>query len=98
MEIKVPTISVVIPCFNMQEYLSDAIDSVLSQTVKPHEIIIINDGSTDHSLDIAKSYESQGVRVISQVNKGLSSARNTGLMNATGEFILYLDSDDMLME
>src|SRR3990167_3565180 len=98
-DIKIATkISVIIPCYNMQEFLSDSIESVLTQTVKPHEILIIDDGSTDNSLVIAKSYEAQGVKVISQVNKGLASARNTGLMNATGDYILPLDSDDMFLD
>lgn len=90
-------VTCIIPVFNQQQYLPEAIDSALQQTV-PCEIIVIDDGSTDGSLGIAKSYEEKGVRVISQVNKGLPSARNTGIMNATGEFILPLDSDDMLLE
>lgn len=85
-------ISVVIPCYNMQEYLPDCLESVIGQT---SEIIVVNDGSTDKSLEIAQKYP---VKVIHQVNKGLSSARNTGIMNATGEYILFLDADDMLME
>ena len=91
-------ISICIASYNQQEFLSDSIESCLTQTVKPHEILICNDGSTDHSLAIAKSYEIQGVKVIDQVNKGLPATRNTLLMNAIGDYILYLDSDDMLME
>ena len=89
------TISVIIPSFGQAQYLSEAIESVLDQTFKPHEIIVIDDGSTDGSLAIAKSYEPK-IKVISQVNKGLASARNTGIMNATGDYILPLDADDML--
>lgn len=92
------TISLIIPSYNQASYLSDAIDSVLAQTHKPEEIIVIIDGSTDNSLEIAKSYKGKGVKVISQVNKGLPSARNTGIMNATSDYLLPLDSDDMLME
>lgn len=91
-------ISVIIPSFNQSQYLSDCIESVLSQTKAPHEIIVIDDGSTDNSLEIARSYEDKGVKVIAQVNKGLASARNTGIMNSTGEYILPLDADDMLYE
>lgn len=91
------TISVIIPSYNQQEYLNDAIESVLSQTIKPHEIILIDDGSTDHSLEIAKKYEPE-IKVISQVNKGLPSARNTGIMNATGDYVLPLDADDVALE
>lgn len=92
------SISVVIPSYNQSPYLVHAIESVLIQTKKPHEIIVVDDGSTDNSLALAKAYEDVGIKVISQVNKGLSSARNSGLMNATGDYVLPLDSDDMLTE
>lgn len=99
------TISVIIPCHNQGEYLEDCIDSVYNQSVPAHEIIIVNDGSSDNTQEIAERYmfkEFPGiespVRVINQVNKGLSSARNTGLMNATGAYILPLDADDVLKE
>ena len=88
-------ISCVIPCYRQAEYLPHAIESILSQTVKPHEIIVVIDGSPDNSLEIAKTYD---VKVINQVNKGLASARNTGLMNMTGDYLLPLDADDMMME
>ncbi len=94
-------ISVIIPSYNQQEYLAQAIDSVILQTVAPHELIIVNDGSTDNSLEIAKGYEGEGsfpIKVINQVNKGLSSARNTAIMNATGDYIFPLDADDMMLE
>ncbi len=99
------TISCVIAAYNQGEYLEDCIESAYSQTVQAHEIIIVNDGSLDDTKEIAERYmfkdfpqvESH-VRVINQVNKGLSCARNTGIMNATGDYILFLDSDDMLME
>lgn len=87
-------ISIIIPSYNQKEYIADAIDSALSQTVKT-EIIVIDDGSTDGSLEIARGF---GVKVINQINKGLASARNTGIMNATGDYILPLDADDMLKE
>lgn len=88
------TISVIIPSYNQKEFLAEAIESVLFQSVKPDEIIVIDDGSTDGSLALARKYP---VKVISQVNKGLSSARNTGIMNATGDYILPLDADDLLL-
>lgn len=90
-------VSIIIPCFNQQEWVADAIQSALDQTI-PCEVIFINDGSTDNSLQVAKSYENQGIRVVNQVNKGLASARNTGIMWATGDFVLPLDSDDILQE
>lgn len=86
-----------IPVYNQAEYLADSIESALDQTVKC-EVLVCNDGSTDNSLDIAKSYEKQGVKVINQINKGLSSARNTLIMNMTGDYFLPLDSDDILLE
>lgn len=99
------TISVIIPCHNQGEYLEDCIDSVYNQSLPAHEIIIVNDGSSDDTREIAERYmfkEFPGiespVRVINQVNKGLSSARNTGIMNATGAYILPLDADDILKE
>jgi len=89
-------ISIIIPSFGQAEYLAESIESALAQTYAC-EIIVIDDGSTDGSLAIAKRYEPK-VKVISQVNKGLASARNTGIMNATGEYILPLDADDILLE
>lgn len=88
-------ISVVIPVYNGAEWLPEAIQSVLDQTKKPHEIIVVNDGSTDNSLEVAKQYP---VKVINQINKGLSSARNTGIMNMTGDYFFPLDADDILLE
>ncbi len=90
--------SIVVPSFNQQEFLLDAIDSALHQTVRS-EIIVIDDGSTDHSLAIAQHYWAKNhIKVIPQVNKGLASARNTGIMNAKGDWILPLDADDILQD
>ena len=86
-------VSIIIPVFNQAEYLPFAITTALRQ--KDCEVIVINDGSTDNSLDVAKKYP---VKVINQVNKGLASARNTGIMNAKGDRILPLDADDMLLD
>lgn len=89
-------VSIIIPSYNQEDYLDEAINSALKQTVSS-EIIVIDDGSTDGSLVIAQEYESLGlIKLISQVNKGLASARNTGIMNATGDYILPLDADDIL--
>lgn len=87
--------SIIIPCFNQADTLVEAIESALNQTV-PCELIVINDGSTDTTKFVAMEYEERGVKLINQYNKGLPSARNTGIMNATGEFILPLDADDIL--
>lgn len=88
-------ITIGIPCFNQAEFLSDAIESALAQTVAC-EVIVVNDGSTDGSLKIAQGYK--GIKIINQVNKGLSSARNTIIMNATTDYIFFLDADDILLE
>ena len=85
---------IVIPSYNHVQYLPEAIESCLTQTVKPDEIIVVDDGSQDNSLEIARKYP---VKVISQTNRGLASARNSGIMNSTSEYILFLDSDDKLM-
>ena len=87
-------VSIIIPSYNQESYLRESIESALNQTYKDIEIIVIDDGSTDNSLQIAKEYP---VRVISQVNKGLASARNTGIMNATGDLIFPLDADDIMV-
>lgn len=98
-------ITIGIASYNQAEYLEDAIESAYNQTLPAHEIIICNDGSTDNSLEIAERYMfkefpaiESPVRVINQVNKGLASARNTIIMNATGDYVLFLDADDILKE
>jgi glycosyltransferase involved in cell wall biosynthesis len=98
-------ISIVITAYNYGEYLEEAIESAYNQTVQAHEIIVVNDGSTDDTKEIAERYMfkqfpyiESPVKVINQVNKGLPSARNTGIMASTGEYILMLDADDVLME
>ena len=90
-------ISVVIPAYNSAEFLPTAIDSALAQIYQPHEIIIVNDGSTDCTGDIANQYASRYgavIRVIHQENRGLAEARNAGIEAATGQWIGLLDSDD----
>lgn len=86
-------ITIGISSYNQAEFLSDAIQSALDQTF-PCEIIVVDDGSTDGSLEIARGFP---VKVISQVNKGMASARNTAIMNMDGSHFLPLDSDDMLV-
>lgn len=89
-------ISVVIPVYNVKPYLERCVQSVLRQTYKSIEIILVDDGSTDGSGELSDQIASQDTRihVIHQNNKGLSGARNTGLYYATGEFVVFLDSDD----
>lgn len=90
------TVSVLIPCYNNERFVGNAIESALEQTWPCCEVIVVDDGSTDNSLSVAKEYEPEGVQVIHQPNRGPSSARNRALKAATGEYIQYLDADDFL--
>lgn len=89
-------VSVIVPIFNAEKYLSRCIDSILSQTFKNFELILVNDGSTDNSLEICKKYKNQDnrIRLISGANCGSSIARNMGLDLAKGEYVIHMDSDD----
>lgn len=89
-------ISVIIPVYNVEKYIRESIDSVINQTYKNLEIIIVDDGSTDTSGAICDEYinKDKRIKVIHQENKGLSGARNTGLDVATGKYIMFIDSDD----
>ncbi len=88
-------VSVVIPCFDHGRFLRQAVDSVLQSTHENAEVVVVNDGSTDDSLAIARSYGSE-VRVVDQPNRGLCAARNAGLAVASGELVNFLDADDRL--
>jgi hypothetical protein len=88
------TVSVIIPAYNQADYLATAVQSVLDQTYPHVEVIVVDDGSTDHTAQVAQSFTDPRVRYVHQVNRGLSGARNTGIRHATGDFITYLDSDD----
>ena len=91
-------ISVIIPVYNREGFLSKCIESVLSQKNVSLEIILVDDGSTDNSLAICRSYSEKYpfVKVIHQENSGIGAARNTGLDAATGDCIFFLDSDDIV--
>jgi glycosyltransferase involved in cell wall biosynthesis len=91
---KSPKVSVIIPAYNQAIYLGKAIQSALDQTYQDREIIVVNDGSTDNTAEIASHYQDQ-VIYIYQENRGLAGARNTAINNARGEFIALLDSDDV---
>lgn len=92
------SVSVIVPVFNVEKYLSRCLDSIISQTLRNIEIIIVNDGSTDNSLEIAKLYSKSDkrIKIISKDNEGLSSARNIGIDNANGKYITFVDSDDWI--
>ncbi len=91
-------VSIIVPCYLQSDFLPETLDSVLSQTYTNWECIIVNDGSTDATEQVAKTYCKRDPRFkyIYQRNRGLSSARNTGLINARGKFIQFLDSDDLI--
>lgn len=91
-----PLVSIIIPCHNAERWLRATLASALAQTWRHTEIILVDDGSKDRSLEIARAYESRGVLVIAQANAGASAARNAGLRLAQGDFIQYLDADDLL--
>ena len=89
-------VSVLIPMYNAEKYISATIENVLKQTWSDLEIIIVDDGSTDNSYNIAKQYESSNIHIYQQKNKGASAARNLAFEKSTGELIQYLDADDFL--
>lgn len=91
-------VSVIVPIYNVELYLEEALDSVINQTLEEIEIIVVNDGSTDSSLEIIKKYEKKDkrIKVVNQENQGLSGARNSGLKIAKGEYIYFMDSDDFI--
>lgn len=91
-------ISIIVPIFNSKKYLDRCIQSIINQTYKEIEIVLVNDGSEDNSLEICSQYmkKDNRIKIVSQKNCGLSSARNTGLKNATGNYIMFVDSDDWI--
>jgi len=89
-----PLVSVIIPVYNYDRYLAEAVESVLSQTYPHLEVIVVDDGSTDRSGEVAKSFADRGVRYCQQVHSGIGPARNKGVELAQGEFIAFLDADD----
>ena len=93
-------ISVVVPVYNMEKYVLECLDSIKNQVFKDYEIIVVDDGSTDLSVDVIKkfSYSNSNIKIkiISQENSGVSAARNRGLKEACGEYVCFVDSDDVL--
>ena len=91
-------ISIIIPVYNVEKYLHECLDSIINQTFKDLEIICVDDGSTDKSSEILEEYEQKDKRftVISQPNKGVSAARNRGMQQAKGKYIMFVDSDDYI--
>ena len=93
-----PTISIVIPVYNTQEYIGKCFDSLLNQTYSDFEMILVNDGSTDNSEQVCLSYVEKDTRIklINKENGGLADTRNTGMASATGKYISFIDGDDYL--
>lgn len=95
---KQPIVSIIVPIYNVEKYLSDCIESLVNQTYKNIEIILVNDGSTDSSLSICEKYQvnDSRIKLINLINSGVSKARNEGIKISTGEFVRFVDSDDII--
>src|SRR6476619_4323706 len=91
-----PIVSILIPAYNAEPWLGDAIRSALDQTWTHTEIIVVNDGSKDRTLEVANQYASAKVRVLTHDNQGASATRNRALREAQGDYIQWLDADDIL--
>lgn len=96
--INIPKVSIIIPVYNAEKFLNKCLDSVINQTFKDIEIVCVNDGSKDNSLNILKEYQKKDNRIviIDKANQGVSAARNDGIRKSTGEYITFVDSDDWL--
>ena len=88
-------LSIVIPVYNGANYLREAIESALAQTFRNVEVLVVDDGSTDETAAVARSF--RDVRYLYQENRGLAAARNTGLRESSGRFVVFLDADDRLL-
>lgn len=91
-------VSIIVPVYNVEKYLERCLDSLINQSFHDIEILAINDGSTDRSLEILKKYESTDnrIKIINNSNVGVSETRNIGIMESKGEFIVFVDSDDWI--
>lgn len=89
-------ISIIVPIYNTSKYLNKCIDSIINQTEKDIEIILINDGSTDNSEEIIKEYNDKRIRYFKKKNSGIGSTRNMGIRKATGDYLMFIDSDDYI--
>ena len=94
MSMNLPMVSVIIPNYNYADYIGLAIDSVLAQTYPNVEIVVVDDGSKDDSIEILAAYDGR-IKLILQQNQGVSVARNTGAANSSGELLAFLDADDV---
>jgi len=90
-----PIFSVIMPMYNVEKTVASAIDSVLAQTYPQFELVCVDDGCTDTTVDIVKTYDDPRIRIVHQENRGLSAARNTGINHSSGLYVALLDSDDL---
>ena len=93
---KTDLVSIIIPVYNAEEYISRCLDSLINQTYKNIEIVIVDDGSNDNSLAIVSKYKDNRIKIYSQENQGPSIARNTGIEKSTGKYIMFVDADDYI--
>ncbi len=91
-----PLVSILVPAFNAEQWIGETLESALAQTWPRKEILLVDDGSTDRTLDIARRFESRGVSIITQENRGAAAARNTALAASRGDYLQWLDADDLL--
>ncbi len=90
-------LSIIVPVYNVEEYIKECIDSILRQSIQDFEIIVVDDGSKDNSIDIVKKIGDKRIKILTKENGGLSSARNFGLKVATGKYVVFIDSDDFII-
>lgn len=91
-----PKVSIIVPVYNVEKYISTCLDSIINQTFTDFEILVVDDGSPDKSIEIIKKYQDSRIIILKKDNGGLSDARNYGLERASGEYILFVDSDDWI--
>ncbi|MFK8013652.1 MAG: glycosyltransferase family 2 protein [Marinicellaceae bacterium] len=96
MKISQPLVSIIMPAYNAENYIQESVDSIINQSYLNWELIIVNDGSADNTLSKIKIFNDKRIKILEQENRGVSSARNLGLDYAEGEFITFLDADDVL--
>lgn len=92
---RAPRVSVVLPVYNRADYVAEAIASVYAQTLPPEELVVVDDGSTDASVEVVERCARPGLRILRQPNRGIGAARNRGVAAATGELVAFIDSDDL---
>lgn len=88
-------VTIVIPVYNVEAYIYQAIESVLAQTYPYFEVILVNDGSKDHSVEVCQKFDDPRIKILHQENQGPAAARNHGIRHAKGEYVAFLDGDDL---